>query len=218
LPYYPWYGGDLVEDPLEKATLYFVSHSKGLYRSDDGAARWASTSRSCSRDCLAKAYVGAAKGDYFRLAVDPSRPTRLYAGMPYGVYRSIDGGDHWRRVIKLDRGWLDEGLAVASDGTVYASGTKVLPGTQSPVVTVARSDGGNWKLTLRFKARPAGAAYLAAGPLAIDPNDPEVVLAAVAAGNSGGAPVCVRLFKTTNGGRTWAPADRGLVPSASGCQ
>jgi photosystem II stability/assembly factor-like uncharacterized protein len=26
LPYYPWYGGDLVEHPLDAAALYFVSH------------------------------------------------------------------------------------------------------------------------------------------------------------------------------------------------
>jgi hypothetical protein len=95
-----------------------------------------------------------------------------------------------------------EGVAVASDGTVYANGT--IQSGRLPIVTVARSDdaGRTWTRTLQFRSWPPGTTYVAAGPLAVDPTNPAVVLAVVAAGDSGGIPSCVRLLKTTNrGGR-----------------
>jgi photosystem II stability/assembly factor-like uncharacterized protein len=211
-PSHPWYG-DLVLNPLHLDTLYLVTHRRGLYRSSNAGRRWAPTSRNCSRDCLAKTYPGY--GDFAVLAIDPSRPRRLYVGQPFDIYRSTDWGDRWRRVLSIDRGFGGD-LVVARDGTVYANGT--IHATGALVVARSRDGAARWTRTLRFKGRPPGTAYLAPGPLAVDPKNPEVVLAAVGAGDDGGAPVCVRLLKTTNGGATWKPADSGLVPPGHGCR
>jgi photosystem II stability/assembly factor-like uncharacterized protein len=207
-PTYAWFGGDLVLDPLHPNVLYFVTHSRGVYRSRNAGGQWVRTSHRCSRDCIAKAYGHG----YTMLAIDPTRPRRLYAGLAFDVYRALDGGDRWRRVLRIDRGFGGD-LVVASDGTVYANGSR------KGVVYVARSrDGGrSWTLTLGFNTRPPGTAYLGPGPIAVNPTNPAVALAAVGAGNDGGAPVCVRLLKTTNRGATWEPADDGLVAAARRC-
>jgi photosystem II stability/assembly factor-like uncharacterized protein len=217
-PYYPWIGGDLVADGIDLNVLYLVTHSRGVYRTADGGRRWVRASRRCSRDCLTMAHVAPTNGDYVRLAADPSHRNRLYAGAPSGIYRSGDGGDRWPRVLRIDRNWAAEGVAVASDGTVYANGTFWGGGRSIP--TVARSDdaGRTWTRTLQFRSSPPGTAYLAAGPLAVDPTNPAVMLAVVAAGDSGGSPLCVRLLKTTNRGGRWTPADGGLVPAGKACR
>jgi photosystem II stability/assembly factor-like uncharacterized protein len=216
-PYYPWIGGDLVVDGLDPNVLYLVTHSRGVYRTQNGGRRWVRASRRCSRDCLSRVHVAPTNGDYVRLAADPSRRNRLYAGAHAGIYRSGDGGDRWSRVLRIDRGWAAEGVAVASDGTVYANGA--IQVGERAIVTVARSDnaGRTWTRTLRFSSWPPGTAYLAAGPLAVDPRNPALVLAVAAAGDSGGIPLCVRLLKTTNRGGRWAPADSGLVSAGKAC-
>lgn len=216
-PYYPWIGGDLVADGIDPNVLYLVTHSRGVYRTADGGRRWVRASRRCSRDCLTRLHVAPTNADSVRLAADPSRRNRLYAGATAGIYRSGDGGDRWPRVLRIDRGSATEGVAVASDGTVYANGT--IQGGRRPIVTVARSDdaGRTWTRTLQFRSWPPGTTYVAAGPLAVDPTNPAVVLAVVTAGDSGGIPSCLRLLKTTNRGGRWTPADGGLVPDGKVC-
>jgi photosystem II stability/assembly factor-like uncharacterized protein len=212
LPNYPWYGGDLVLDPLHPDGLYFATGRRGVYRSLDGGGHWARLSQKCVRvrDCIAKAY---GYGSYVVLGVDPTRPRRVYAGLPYAIYQSSDGGDRWRRVLSLNRGFGGD-LVVASDGTVYANGSR------RASLYVARSDdgGAHWRLTLGFHSPYKDTAFLAPDSLAVDPTNPDVVIAAVGAANNGGASLCVRLLKTTNRGARWDPIDTGLVDDAHRCR
>lgn len=222
-PYYPWYGGGLALDPVNPDVLYLATSRRGIYRSADAGGSWAPTNRTCSRDCIGRTYTSPAYGDYLQLAIDPTSSSRLFAGMPYALHRSSDGGDRWRRTLKLENGFGDEvgvPVAVAGDGTVYASG-RIYPrgGKKYGVVAVARSRdrGAGWKLTRVLDTGPRETAFVAPGVLAADPQNPNVVLAAAEAGNSGGGAVCARLLKTTDGGATWKRADRGLVPVGRGC-
>jgi photosystem II stability/assembly factor-like uncharacterized protein len=210
LPNYPWYGGDLALDPLHPDGLYFATGRRGVYRSRDGGDHWTRLSKKCARDCIAKAY---AYGSYVVLGVDPTRPRRLYAGLPYAIYRTIDGGDRWRRVLPLNRGFGGD-LVVASDGTVYANGSR------KDGLYIARSDdgGAHWRLTLGFHSHYKDTAFLAPGPLAVDPKNPDVVITMVGAANNGGSSACVRLLRTTDRGATWKPIDTGLVPAAQRCR
>jgi photosystem II stability/assembly factor-like uncharacterized protein len=210
LPNYPWHGGDLVLDPVHPDVLYFATRRRGVYRSRDRGDHWTRLSQRCARDCITKKYT---YGDYVVLGVDPRRPRRLYAGLPYGIYRSSDGGDRWRRVLALDRGFGGD-LVVGSDGTVYANGSR------RDGLYVARSDDGgtHWRLTLRLHTRLPGAAYFEPGTLAVDPSNPDEVVAGVGEGNDGGASVCVRLLKTRDRGATWEPIDTALIPAAHRCR
>jgi photosystem II stability/assembly factor-like uncharacterized protein len=89
-----------------------------LYKSTDGGVTWKS---------LMWAYV-----HYWSLAIDPLRPTTLYAGTNGGLYKSTDGGETWSaanrglpgptvRVLAMDPGRPMTLYAGTSDG-VYVTG------------------------------------------------------------------------------------------------
>jgi photosystem II stability/assembly factor-like uncharacterized protein len=94
----PWRGGRVMAvagHPQERMTFYFGSTGGGVWRSDDGGFIW----KPLTDDAFARASVGA-------LAIAPSNPAILYAGMGEcgmrmdqshgdGLYRSRDGGRTW---------------------------------------------------------------------------------------------------------------------------
>jgi len=75
-----------------------LSVGDGVYRSDDGGATWT--------------HMGLADAQQIpELAIDPRDPQRVYAavlGHPFGastergIFRSVDGGAHWSRVLYRD--------------------------------------------------------------------------------------------------------------------
>src|SRR5262245_59196149 len=72
--------------PDDPAVVYLGTHD-GPYRSADHGATW---------ERLDFPREG---GQVWSIQVDPRDPRRLYLGAsPVGVYRSDDGGDHWRRL------------------------------------------------------------------------------------------------------------------------
>jgi len=121
--------GALAVAPSQPDTIYVgsgeglqrpdLSTGDGIYRSDDGGRTWS--------------HLGLRDGQQIAaLAVDPRRAERLFAavlGHPYGandergLFRSLDRGVTWKRVLHRD---VDTGaIAVAIDparpDTVYAS-------------------------------------------------------------------------------------------------
>lgn len=77
----------LVVNPKNAQVLY-AGTGNGVYKSSDGAASWQRMS----------AGLPAGK-QVFRLAIDPSDPQRLFAGLDGGgIYRSPDGGNSWTEV------------------------------------------------------------------------------------------------------------------------
>jgi len=86
-----------------------LSVGNGIYRSEDGGRTWT--------------HLGLRAGQQIpELAVDPTDPRRLFAavlGHPYGgspergIYRSVDGGATWERVLYKDEN--TGGSAVALD-------------------------------------------------------------------------------------------------------
>lgn len=74
----------LALDPRQPQTLYVWVMGHGLFRSDDGAARW-------RRVAGPEALTGVES-----LAIHPEESGRLYAGTAKGVWVSEDGGRRWR--------------------------------------------------------------------------------------------------------------------------
>ncbi len=197
--------------PSDPRTIFVGPSGGGVWRSQDAGATWTALT-----DGIGPMPVGA-------IAIAPSDPKRLYAGggsgrqslgqYPPGVgfLVSADGGDTWK-------------LSASSPGAEFwflrvdpANPLVVLAGTDKGL---SRStDGGDsWTPVLT-----PGAAW--ANALAVSPSDPSVMLAATfrtggAEAFRGGA--CVlsagalepgRLWKSTDGGRTWT--ENGNLPGVA---
>jgi photosystem II stability/assembly factor-like uncharacterized protein len=155
-------------------TFYLGAAGGGVWKTEDAGLTWRA-----AFDGIGSASVGA-------LAVAPSRPETVYAGMGQvtsryditpgdGVYRSDDAGRTWRNVglassrhvgaIAVDPR-SPETVLVAALGSVFG------PGPERGVYRT--TDGGkNWTRTL-FVSENTGAV-----DLALDPEDPRVVFASV---------------------------------------
>lgn len=167
--------------PWEIGSSWTLSANNGLYKSSDGGTTWRQ---------ITAGLPGAAEGlGRIGLAVAPSAPARMYAVVGAakggGLYRSDDGGEHWRLVNADERMW-------GRDGDFNEA--KVDP--QNPdVVYVANIvawksvDGGATFAALR--GAPGGDDY---HRFWIDPRDPRIILLA---GDQGAV-------VTVNGGETWS--------------
>ena len=128
-----------------------------------------------------------------------------------GVYRSDDGGDHWRHLgldatSSIARVVVDPG----DSNTVYVAALGRLWGDNPERgVFVTRDGGRSWQHTLKVDARTG------ACDLAMDPSDSKVLYAAMyarrrtpwsytAGGTTGG------VFRSRDGGRSWTKLAGGL--------
>jgi photosystem II stability/assembly factor-like uncharacterized protein len=159
--------------PDQPDVFYFGAAGGGVWRSDDAGRTWSPIS-----DGIGAASVGA-------IAVSPSSPKVLYAGTGQpearydiaagnGVYRSDDGGRHWRSLGLAETRHIGALLIDPHDkdvALVAALGHFFGPNDQRGVFRT--SDGGkSWVRTL-FVDAETGAVDLAA-----DPANPRVVFAA----------------------------------------
>ena len=172
------------------------------------------------------------------LAIDPITPTTIYAGTTYGVFKSIDGGESWsdssaglpvgKRVTALAIDPLTPTIIYAGTDDVFRSTNGgadwSLAGSDLPSVHVLGIDpktpttlyagtsfgvyrsmdsGGEWKMTSTGlpidSNRPHPAMYVYA--LAIDSVTPTTLYAGTGYGG---------LFKSTDQGENWSPANTGL--------
>ena len=134
--------------------------------------------------------IGPYGGWVRALAVDPKNPGTVYAGGPFesAIFKTMDGGRKWNAV---GSGWTRPYVNVLAidprnSGTVYA-------GIDYGGVFKSTDGGITWTNT---------GLPLADGPVAIDPQDPNILYAA-----SGGA-----IFKSTDAGTSWnAESQLGIV-------
>jgi photosystem II stability/assembly factor-like uncharacterized protein len=165
-------------DPSNPATLYLGTGEGGVFKSVDGGVGWS------------PANVGLSpSASVFRLALAPSAPATIYAGLidGTGVFKSTDGAASWNAV--------NNGLPA---GTVEAP--IVVHPSNANVAYAAIFGGG------LFRTADGGGLWTRSGgvmpdfyleALAIDPTAPQTLYAAP--GDYGG------VWKTTDGGATWNP-------------
>jgi photosystem II stability/assembly factor-like uncharacterized protein len=164
--------GNVAVDPSRHGTLYLASG--GVQKSTDGGAHWT--------DLGLKAYGIVA------VAVDPARPSRLYAASSVnGVFRSADGGASWqpaRQPLPAGSASHVTALAVPRTGGIVYAGTGA--GAYKSV------DGGlSWRPA--SQGLPSGAVLA----LAVAPTDPKTVYASVN-NNSDQA-----VYRSIDGGASW---------------
>ena len=175
----PLYGGDVevTAAPRRPSTLYAATPAAGLFRSTDSGESWHFVA------------YGPGRKRVRILGVDPRNPNRLYAALlpngfnPFGVYRSDDGGRHWR----LSRGLPAQTQAITFDrrdpARIYAATSNGL--------FLSHDRGDTWaQLALR---------NVGLFSVALAPSDPDVVLVSDYA--NGG----VRIQRSEDGGRTFVP-------------
>lgn len=124
--------------------------------------------------------------------IDPRNSQILYAGTDGGVFRSMDGGDHWSPT----------GLIEQFPGVPYIVHTLAIDPRNSNVLYAGTQDWG------AFKSTDGGASWMniLAGEhvyaLVIDPQQPDTLYA----GATG-------VYKSTDGGASWSQITNGLIRS-----
>jgi hypothetical protein len=150
-----------------------------------------------------------------RVAVDPSNPARIYAAaggdwfnrdLHRGIYRSLDGGASWQKVLFVadDAGGIDVAVDPAAPGRVYAAiwqrqslgSTWYIGGTESGIY---RSLDGGTVWSRLAGGLPSGAGVGRIG-LAVSPSSPGTLYALVIDGQGG----LLGVYRSADAGDTWA--------------
>ncbi|HVC48474.1 MAG TPA: hypothetical protein VND90_14635 [Terracidiphilus sp.] len=184
-----------------------LSVGDGIYRSDDAGKTWT--------------HLGLREGEQIpALAVDPSNPNRLFAavlGHPYGpnaergIYRSIDGGQTWKKVLYKDEntGGSDVAIDPKNPNVVYAA---LWQSRLGPWEDGNEYDGTGGGL---FKSTDGGATWhkLTKGlpddleqiDVAIAASDPRRLYATLSTSHQGGYATGVGLgvYRSDDGGESW---------------
>ena len=177
-----------------------LSVGDGIYKSDDGGATWRHSGLRDGQQIAA-------------LLVDPHNPQRVFAavlGHPYGpnsergVFRSLDGGAHWSKVLYRDEntGAVDLAFDPHNPRTVYAVLWAARQGPwenghfEGQGSGLFRSTDGGDTWTQLHGGLPTPADGLGRIGIGIAPSDPNRIYALVQAHNGG-------LFRSGDAGVTW---------------
>ncbi len=169
----------LAVDPGDAARVFAVAGLQDefgtLYRSADGGLTWT-------------AVVGPGLE---RVALDPSRPSTVYAG-GRRLLRSLDGGETWNDVSPSGLGQVTT-LTVGPDGTVFAADVV----TGAAVLRRSADGGASWTTV-------ATESSLRIPAVVADPADPRRVYYGTAG----------KVRRSLDGGVSWE--DAGPLPAAAG--
>jgi len=160
----------------------------GVFRSDNGATNWISSS------------TGLVSILATSLAVDASTPTTLYAGTSRGVARSDDGGASWKSTTLSVIGPTNVSSPSVAVGTVYALAINPGPpatlyaGTGFQGVYQSRDGGTTWSLNSTDLLNQV------VSELALDPITPATIYAATGGG----------VYQSTNSATNWSAINKDL--------
>lgn len=202
-----------------KNEYYFGATGGGLWKTTDGGTTWSPV----TDGQISSSSIGA-------VAIDPTNPDIVYVGMGEGqlranvmqgdgLYKSVDGGQTWQHMGLRDTKVIDTiRINPENPDIVYAAALGD-PYTPNEERGVFRSpDGGKTWQKILYRSAEAGAI-----DLAMDPNDPDVLIATLwqvyrkpwklwSGGPKSG------IFKSMDGGDTWTDITRnpGLPSSVLG--
>jgi photosystem II stability/assembly factor-like uncharacterized protein len=146
--------------------------------------------------------------------------TRNSTSIGNGVYRSTDGGENWTHMGLPESERIAKIFVDPTDGnTVYVCATGKLWSDSNDRGVYKTTDGGkSWSKVLGGSNASTGCSLMS-----MDPTSPKTLYAGMwdfrrkgwtfrSGGDGPHAPSGSGLFKTTNGGVTWAPLDSKTAP------
>ena len=178
-------GGYVAVDPTDTDTLYAENFGRSLQKSTDGGLTFEDVTAEIDDD----GFLFIAP-----FAMDPSEPQRLWAGGTY-IWRTDDGAATWTRASTAVAG--DDDSLVSAVGIAPNNPHRVLVGLSDGFVhrndSALGADDSDWPFVLPRDGFVSSIAF--------DPGDDSVAYATYS--TFGGDHV----WKTTDGGETWTPAD-----------
>jgi photosystem II stability/assembly factor-like uncharacterized protein len=203
---------DLAVDPRDRDVIYAGAASGGVLKSTDGGQTW--TPLFDEQPTLS---IGA-------LAIDPVDPDILYVGTGeanagggsvtyggFGMFKSTDGGSSWENIGLEDTRYIGRIIVDPSNpDRVFAAALGTLFSSNSDRGVYRTTDAGvTWEQVL-FVSDSTGAADIRQ-----DPTNPDVLYASMwerirrrSSRSYGG--VTSGVYKTTDGGDSWALLTNGL--------
>jgi photosystem II stability/assembly factor-like uncharacterized protein len=175
--------------PWEDKTMYNGPHG-GLFKSTDGGDHWRPLTDGLPQGLsqLDVAVAPSARGRLYATVATSSDPAAQGGAAPsVGIYRSDDGGEHWRVATNDTRPALRIGGGDLPILTVDPKNAETL--YSASIVIMKSTDGGShWT---SFRGAPGGDDYQ---QIWISPDDSQHI---AVAGDQG-------ILVTVNGGRTWS--------------
>ncbi len=173
-------------DPLAPATLYAGTSSGGIFKSTDKGVNWTGAS------------AGLTDFSIMAIAVDPRNSETLYSStVNAGMFKSTDGGQSWTAI--------SSGLPEFAVGVVAidpANSDTVYAGTAGAGVLKSTDGGHNWTaINVGLKGKSVGEWGESIVALVIDRQSPGTVYAGTYSDG---------VFRTDNGGQTWAAVNTGF--------
>jgi photosystem II stability/assembly factor-like uncharacterized protein len=199
--------------PSQPMTFYFGAVNGGVWKTTDAGQTWTDL------------WAAQPSGSIGAIAVAESNPDVIYVGSGEGlarpdlstgdgVYKSIDGGQHWQH-LGLTDGQQIGGLAIdpTDPNRVFVAVTGHPYGPNAERGLYRSVDGGKTFQKVLFLDNQTGA-----NDVQIDPKNPKIVFAGMwqrqegpwengaFSGTNGG------LFRSTDGGDTWKKVTGGGLP------
>jgi photosystem II stability/assembly factor-like uncharacterized protein len=201
--------------PAQHRTLLTGTAPLGLYRSGDDGETW----RRMPRPAIAERMVGAFPARIMRLAIAPSRPDTVWAGMEVnGAMRSDDGGESWidlsDELVRMSRQPDLQSAILTKDtaeGMLDVHAICVSPAAPDTAFLALRMGlfrGDNGGAEWHDLGIGTHAAHLRYGrDVVVAPTDPMTLYACVADSSRGKAG---RLYRSQDLGRNWSQFDHSI--------
>lgn len=163
----------------------------GLFRQEVGSTEWRHLTQGLPGNVEVRT-----------VAIHPHNPQVVYIGTQYGPYRSLDSGDHWERLA------LPNLEGVVWTIVFHPHDPRILYlGTAPPAVYRTDNGGESWRqLPITATAGAVRMTFpMRVIRLAIDPNDPNLLYAALEVGG---------VIHSPDGGDTWRDCTPALLKLA----
>ncbi|MEI7732328.1 MAG: YCF48-related protein [Verrucomicrobiota bacterium] len=188
-----WGGGgyfwSCAADPSDANVFYLTSDITGLWKSTDRCKSWRFINQGIADYCI------------YSIAISRSNPQVLYIMDVDGMCKTVDGGNHWKRLEQTDSKKLD--IAAIRDGSVRAiaidpkNADIVYAGSKHGLIFKTMDGGETWR-KLEYNQASAGEA----------PGKQSGVISSICVSTKNPKLVCASstaspILRSTDAGATW---------------